>query len=268
METCNISLQGFSNIQYRKQRSGNAIVLLHGFPEDGTLWEQVVPVLAKGFSVIVPDIPGSGGSKLEEQEISIDALADSIAGILEHEKIEEAVIVGHSMGGYIALSFAEKYRKQVKGLSLVHSTATADTEEKKAARRKAIDLIKKGGKEPFVRGMIPNLFAADFKELHPEIIERQIERGMKLSDTSMIAFYNAMINRRDRTNILSSADFPVQWIIGSEDNIVPLSSSLQQSTLASVNYVSLYNCGHMSMIEAPERLANDLNTFGVYCYNR
>src|SRR5690606_25097329 len=115
------------------------------------------------------------------------------------------VMVGHSMGGYIALAFAEKYPKVLKGLSLVHSTATADTEEKKETRRKSIALIEKGGKDAFVKGMIPNLFSNHFKGAHPEIIQKQIEQGQKLKAESMVGFYTAMINRPDRRNVLTEA---------------------------------------------------------------
>jgi len=257
----------FSNLQYRKAGTGRAIVLLHGFPEDGSSWQNIVPVLANSFTVITPDLPGSGGSDLPKGDVGMEMLAESIDAILQTEGITEAVIVGHSMGGYIALAFAEAFGKKVQGLALVHSSAMDDSEEKKQLRKKSIELVNKGGREPFIKGMIPNLFAKDFTEKRSDIINRQIERGMKLSQMSIVGFYNAMINRPDRRKVLHSADFPVEWIIGTEDSVIPLKASLQQTTLADVNFVSLYPCGHMSMIEMPEKLANDLMEFGVYCYN-
>lgn len=269
METVIISTAQFSHLQYYKAGQGPAVVLLHGFPEDGCLWNNVVPGLADSFTVLVPDIPGSGASKLDKPDVSIEDLSHCINAILDQEHIEEAVVAGHSMGGYIALAFAAHNANRLKGLSMIHSTATADTEEKKQTRLKSIELIRKGGKEAFVKGMIPNLFSADFRERHPTVVKHLIERGIMLSSESMISFYNAMINRPDRTNILKDAAFPVQWVIGKEDQVVPVDSSLQQSRLANVNFVSLYaNCGHMSMLEAPERLTNDLREFLVFCYNR
>lgn len=269
METFEISADQFPTVQYRKSGSGPALMLLHGFPEDGSLWNQVVPALSGSFRVIVPDMPGAGGSALPAGNPSLDVIAPSLEVILNKEQINEVVLVGHSMGGYVSLAFAEKYRPWLKGLSMVHSTAFADSEEKKQARVKSVELIRKGGKEPFVKGMIPNLFATAFREAHPEVIQRQVERGLKLSEESMAYFYNAMINRPERTNILRDAGFPVQWIVGKEDQLIATESALQQSSLASVNFVSLYeNCGHMSMLEQPERLANDLRDFAVYCYNR
>jgi len=268
METQNISTATFANICYRKAGSGPVIILLHGFPEDGSLWDQIIPALIASFTVIIPDIPGSGRSIPAGEADDMEKLAEGICEILHHEQIDTAVIAGHSMGGYVALALAERQQTLVKGLSLVHSTAKADKDEKKETRRKSIELIRKGGKEPFVNGMIPNLFAPAFRESHPHVVQRQTERGMELKAEHMIGFYKAMINRPDRTNILSNAGFPVQWIIGKEDNVIPPDAVLPQSNIANVNFVSLYdNCGHMSMLEQPERLANDLSAFVVYCYN-
>lgn len=271
MPVTNVHSNTVNDVYYRVygNKTGKGIVLIHGFPEDGSLWDNIIPLLSPLFRVIIPDVPGSGKSRLNKTDVSIEELADSINIIIEAERFEEIIIAGHSMGGYIALAFADKYPEKLKGLSLVHSTAIADNEEKKETRRKSIDIIQKGGKEYFVKGMIPNLFSQCFRDAHPDIIQQQISRGLKLESKSMVAFYNAMINRPDRVNTLTDAIFPVQWIIGREDKVVPLDSALQQSFKSDVNFVSLYNdSGHMSMLEAPSRLAEDLNNFIEYCYNR
>lgn len=269
MESLTINTRQFKDLHYRKAGQGQAVMLLHGFPENGTLWNEVVPALANSFTVLVPDIPGSGESPMAEEPVSMEDLAGAMAGILDYEGIEEAAVVGHSMGGYVALAFAEHHRAWLKGLALVHSTAIADSEEKKETRRKAIGIIQKGGKEAFIKGMIPGLFSEQFRERHPDIIRRQVDRGMALQAESMVSFYNTMINRPDRTDVLKDARFPVQWIMGAEDMLMPVSGLLRQSSLAQVNFVSIYGeSGHMSMLELPERLANDLKEFIVYCFNR
>ncbi len=269
MITQTITTHQDKQLFYRKAGEGPVVVLLHGFPEDGSLWEQVIPGLASSFTLLVPDLPGTGNSHRLNAGFGMDDLARSVADLLDHEQVQAAVIVGHSMGGYTALAFADLFPERVKGISLVHSTATADTDEKKETRRKSIELIQKGGKEPFVKGMIPNLFSKAFQEQNPELLRKQVERGLRLENESMTGFYTAMINRPDRTAILSSGKAPVQWIIGKEDNVVPLESALQQSKLSDVNFVSVYeNCGHMSMLEQPERLTTDLKDFISYCYNR
>jgi 3-oxoadipate enol-lactonase len=257
----------FPVIAYRKFGAGPALVLLHGFPEDGGLWKPVWDMLAKQFTVIVPDLPGSGGSTWDSENITIEQMAESVHEVLRHEQVEMAVVAGHSMGGYTAMAFADMYPECLQGLSMVHSLATADTDEKKETRRKSIELIRKGGNQPFVKQMIPNLFAKAYKEGHPDIIKQQVERGLKLKPVNLIAFYNAMINRPDRTRILSKLGCAVQWIIGKEDNIASPENVLKQSKLAIVNFVSIYKgCGHMSMLEKPELLAKDLGDFSSYCY--
>lgn len=254
-------------LHYRKTGQGPALLLIHGFPEDGQLWDGILSDLQENFTVIVPDIPGSGVSILGKV-MTMESAADDVAAILKKEQIEEVVIAGHSMGGYIGLAFAERHSSMLKGFSLVHSTAKEDTEAKKELRRKSIELIRKGGKEPFVKGMIPNLFAKQFCESFPEIIQKQIISGQKLSAESMIAFYEAMIKRPVRTNVLKNAAFPVQWIIGKEDNVVPIADSLQQCHLSNVNFVSVYDdCGHMSMLENKDKLIFDIKEFMRYAYN-
>lgn len=262
-----IRTSGGAALSYRKEGQGAAIVLIHGFPENGGLWKQVWPILSTKFTVIVPDLPGTGDSELLA-ETTMESMAACISEILKHEDISKAVVVGHSMGGYVALAFAERFGDMVAGLSLVHSIASADNEEKKETRRKSIALIRKGGKEPFIKQMIPNLFSSAFKEAHGSVMEEQVKRGMELEADSMIAFYEAMIARPDRTDILKNATFPVQFVLGEDDTLIPSNVGLEQSRLSSRNFVSLHsNTGHMSMMETPERLSKDLMDFVDYCYS-
>jgi pimeloyl-ACP methyl ester carboxylesterase len=262
-----ISSTLFPQLSYIKVGEGPAMVLLHGFPENGNLWRNIWPQLQKEFTVIVPDIPGSGESRLATTSVTMEQLAEGVAQILDNESIEEVVVVGHSMGGYIALSFAHLYKSRLKGLSLVHSTATADSEEKKETRKKSIQLIQKGGKDTFIKQMIPALFSEAFKKQHPDILEDEIARGLKMESESMVAFYNAMINRPDRTATLNEVGVPIQWIIGKEDSLIPAENVLAQTRLADVNFVMVYaDCGHMSMLEKPQKLTRDLEQFGKYCH--
>ncbi len=255
-----------TKLAYSKEGQGPAIVLIHGFPENGGLWKKVWPLLSGNFTVIVPDLPGTGGSELLP-ETTMETLAESISEILKIESISEAVIVGHSMGGYAALAFAERFGEMVAGLSLVHSIASADNEEKKETRRKSIALIRKGGKEPFIKQMIPNLFSPSFKEVNEPVLEEQVKRGMELEADSMIAFYEAMIARPDRTDVLKNAAFPVQFVLGEDDALIPADAGLKQSKLADTGFVHLYpDTGHMSMIEQPEQLAKDLSAFAAHCH--
>lgn len=256
-------------IHYSKTGQGQPVILIHGFPNDGSAWNTITPVLAARYELIIPDLPGAGQSPLPEVPLTIALMADAVNGVMEKEGIEKAVLAGHSMGGYTAMEFALRYPGKVQGLSLVHSLASADNEEKKENRRKAINLMSKGiaEQEMFLKGMSQNLFAASFAAAHPEVVKDVVTRGMRLPAASLIAFYQAIMNRSDKTEALANFNFPIQWIIGDEDNATPMKDALQQCHRSPVNKVSVYSpCGHMSMEEMPERLSADMLSFLDFCY--
>ena len=256
-----------SRIFYRKMGVGPVMVLLHGFPETGELWHNIWDALSVSFTLIIPDLPGSGASRLEK-ETSISMMAETVKAILDKEEINSAILAGHSMGGYVALAFAGLYPAMVEGVSLVHSMPVADDDEKKKARIKSVELIEKGGKEPFIRQMIPNLFSDVFKQNNPAIVKEHIDKGLKMNSDSLINFYNAMRLREDRRNMVKAAKFPIQWIIGLGDNIMGYKKILIESHQSAINFVTFYHeCGHMSMIEAPGKLTADLETFGKYSHH-
>lgn len=257
-----------SGLFYRVYGSGPAIVLIHGFPADGNLWRNIWEPLSVCYTILVPDLPGTGASPLTGHT-GLSEMADAVNEILEQENQPAAVIAGHSMGGYIALAFARKYPGKTKGISLVHSTPLADDDEKKATRGKAIELIAKGGLKPFIAQMVPNLFSVTTK-LHKQLIVNvQTEESQKIPAASLVNFYRAMMERPDNTPVLENALFPLQWICGQDDNIIPIKKTMQLCFISGINFVSLYkDCGHMSMLENPQQLTDDLNAFGRYCYSR
>lgn len=260
-----INTDEFPQIAYHKEGNGPAVVLIHGFPSKGVLWREIIPVLSKHFTVIAPDLPGSGESKTIGENVTMDQLADSVKLILDKEGIKKAVIAGHSMGGYTTLAFADNYPDMVQGIALVHSSAVADDEEKKKTRAKSVEILKKGGKDTFIRQMVPNLFADEGKHL-PALVAQQTEEGLQQDTEGMIGFYTAMMNRPDRMHVIKNTSRPVQYIIGKKDNLMPFNKLLQQSYAANINFVSLYDdVGHMSMLEDPDRLIADLKEFVIFC---
>lgn len=264
-----ITTAHFPAVAYSRYGTGPAIMLLHGFPASGNLWYPIAEHLSESYTVLVPDLPGTGDSLLSDASGDISHLASLIPAILDDAGVGKCVIAGHSMGGYVALAAAERYPEKIVGLSLVHSTALADDEEKKEKRRKTITLLRKGAKSEFVRGMIPGLFSETFATEHPEIIEERINDALQVQEEAMIAFYNAMINRPERLEVLRSAAFPVQWILGQEDKTIPWRSCLQQSSLPAVSFIRLYkDCGHMGMIEQKPFMQQDLHKFVAYCQIR
>jgi len=256
-----------SAVFYRKMGTGPAMVLLHGFPESGLLWRYVWDALSESFTLIIPDFPGSGNSPLINS-VSLNEMAGQIKSILDAEEVNKAVIAGHSMGGYVALAFADQFPEHVAGLSLVHSTPAADDDEKKVNRTKAIEIVNRGGRDTFLKQMIPNLFAEDFKREAPLMVKEQLDNALNMPAESITNFYTAMMQRPERIDVLHEPPFAVQWIIGTDDTLIPWGKVVQFLHRADINFISVYEgCGHMAMIEAPDKLASDLKIFTRYCYS-
>jgi len=251
-------------IYYEKSGKGFPVILIHGFPNDHTTWDNIIPELQKKYKLLLPDLPGFGKSDLITTHLGMEDMACMIKDILDQEQIKRAIFVGHSMGGYVAMNFAKLFPEMIAGMSLVHSSASSDNEEKRKNREKAIVLMQKGDleKKAFLRGMAQNLFSADFKKSHPEIVQSIIDNGTKVSASALSTAYNAIKNRQDKTDVLQIAGFPLQWIIGNEDTATSMTEMLQQAHIAKVNDVVIYeSCGHMSMLENPEKLIADLIRF-------
>lgn len=247
------------NIYYQNIGKGNTVVLLHGLPVDGNIWKEQAEVLQNIFHLIVPDISGSGRSEmLEGENISIDDYAEVIKTILDKENISQCTMIGHSIGGYITLAFAEKYPELLNGIGLFHSSAFADDEEKKQARLKTIQFIKTNGAAVFLKTLIPSLFAG---KQHLKKMEALIEEGKNISAASLIQYYYAMIYRPDRTDILKNFTKPVLFIIGEKDTAVPMQASLQQCHMPAIAQVHILDSGHMGMIEQSERSLSIVESF-------
>lgn len=250
-------------VQYSSTGKGTAVVLVHGFGEDSRIWDHQKTLLEKKYHVIVPDLPGTGGSTLPTDEVlSMESMAQDLKAILDAEQIDRCVLLGHSMGGYVTLAFADLFPSYLSGFGLIHSTAAADTETKKEARRKGIDFIKANGAGAFIKTTIPNLFAEEFRQSSPKIVEALIERGQALSAEGLIACYEAMMARPDRTQLLKLAAVPVLIFIGGKDQAVNPDDALQQATLPSVCQVHFIpSIAHMGMYEAPDELHHQVASF-------
>lgn len=266
-------------IFYRKTGSGKPVVLIHGFGEDGDIWQTQVDYLKEKFMLIVPDLPGSGNSELID-DMSVEGMAEVIKSIIDIESSVQGnnfelpgskvplsggfrgALIGHSMGGYIALAFAEKYSHCLNALGLFHSTAYADSEEKKATRRKGIQFIEQHGAFEFLKTSIPNLFAPNSKIQIPDSIAELIDQGHNFSPPALVSYYEAMINRPDRSNLLQNSTVPILFLMGKYDHAVPLEDVLKQCHLPEKSYIHiLRNSGHMGMMEEPETSCHIMEKF-------
>ncbi|RYZ56371.1 MAG: alpha/beta hydrolase [Sphingobacteriales bacterium] len=239
-------------ISYSVYGEGKPVLLIHGFAEDSNIWENQVTRFSKMYKLIVPDLPGSGKSDFIPEVFTMEDHADMLVEILRAENTETADIIGHSMGGYIALAFAEKYPEMMNTICLFHSSSYADTEEKIGTRKKAIQFIKQNGSLKFLEQATPNLFSDHTKQQRPELVPEIIDRYSNFNPNSLVHYYEAMIQRPDRSEILRKIAKPVLIIAGDHDTAVPPKHSLEQSYLPELSYFqALKNSGHMGMLEEP-----------------
>lgn len=258
-----------TEVHYERVGAGPDVVLLHGFGEDRHVWAAQVTHLKSSFRLLVPDIPGSGDTlplpAAEIDDLIIDIYAKIVNGILEQEGIRHCTVIGHSMGGYIALAFAEKFPEKLAALGLFHSTAFADSQERLEMRRKGVEFIKRNGAEAFLKQSIPNLFGREFTENHPGKISELINKSGNFSSEVLVQYYEAMMQRPDRTDVLKKCKKPVLFITGEEDKSVYLQDSLKQFHLPLISDVKIFkNVAHMGMWEMENESNQTLEKFLNY----
>jgi pimeloyl-ACP methyl ester carboxylesterase len=241
------------------------IVLLHGFGEDHKVFESQQEALSPYYQVFAPDLPGSGllnQYPWPDASISIEWLADWLDVFLVSKGITKCIMLGHSMGGYITLAFAEKFPEKLEAFGLIHSTAFADSEEKKEVRRKAILFIKDKGSYAFLKTAIPNLFGKAFAAQKPATIQLLIGDAKNFTPDSLEQYYTAMISRPERTKVLQNATTPVLIIAGEEDLAAPLPDLLKQASMPKkCHFHVLKDTGHMGMLERPLEMNEILLNF-------
>lgn len=254
-------------IYYNVEGSGFPVMLLHGFGEDGTIWNHQIEKLKKNYKVIIPDLPGSGKSELLDGYNTLEDYAEVIKMIADQELKQRKSngtfsLVGHSMGGYITLTFAKKYSQLLNSFGLFHSSAFADSAEKITTREKGIEFINKNGAELYAETTVPNLFSELTRLNHPEFVKDLVTLASKLSPEALIQYTHAMIQRVDTTEVLKTFPKPILFIIGIHDNAVPLDASLKQCHLPSnVTVHFLQKSGHIGMWEEKELSTHYLNSF-------
>jgi pimeloyl-ACP methyl ester carboxylesterase len=257
---------GNQRIAYHSKGRGKVVVLLHGFCEDSNIWEDFkVDLIEEKYRVVCIDLPGFGKSGVEAP-CSIADMADAVAHVLDTLNITTCTLIGHSMGGYVALAFAEKYAHLLNGLGLFHSHPYADTAEKKVARQKSSEFVERQGHQLYVKQLIPKLFAPRFVRSNRFLIDKMIHAGSKLTPAGIINALHAMKDRPDRSSILTTIRVPVLFIIGDMDEAVPHAFSMEQTHLPEVASIHvLERVGHMGMFEAKKQTQLIVRKFVEYC---
>lgn len=234
---------------FQKGNSKRIVVLIHGFLESHKVWEDYTKVLAKHNTVYAIDLPGHGGSECLGYVHSMEEMAGCIKKVLEDNNRRKAIIVGHSLGGYVALAFGEKYPDALKGLCLFNSTAKSDTEEKVKFRNRAIDVVKRNH-EMFIKEAIPNLFVHKNTPALRGAIKRVVNMALKTPKQGILAALEGMKIRSDREIILRFASYPVLYIAGKKDLVIRWRDLKEQSQLCTNGSFYLSEKGgHMCFYE-------------------
>ncbi|SNR53510.1 alpha/beta fold hydrolase [Flavobacterium sp. ov086] len=241
-----------TKISYTDSGTGTAIVLLHGFLENKKMWQEYVKLFSEKHRVITIDLLGHGESDCLGYVHSMEDNANAVHEVLEHLKIEKATILGHSMGGYVGLAFAELFPNNIQKLVLLNSTSKEDSAEKKLNRTRAIKAVKQNYVN-FVSLAIGNLFSENNRTRLANEIEKAKVQALKTPLQGIVASLEGMKIRKDREALLHKNLFPVLLILGKKDPVLNYEESLSQIEDTTAELVS-FEDGHMSHIENKEEL--------------
>ena len=237
------------------------IVLLHGFTESMKIWKYTEKVLSKDFKVISMDLPGHGKSEMIEPIHTMSLMAEVVNKLLIHLGVKRCLMVGHSMGGYVALSFAEKFSSKLRGLVLYHSHAEKDTPEGKLNRNRTIQIVESDHRN-FIHQFIPDLFAPENVEYFQKEIHDLRHIAMKIPSESIIAALEGMKLRTDKLSVLANARYPIMFIAGKLDSRIKVETIMEQALLSKhAELVLLSNVGHMGFIEARGKTDKIIQSF-------
>ncbi|RXJ52512.1 alpha/beta fold hydrolase [Gelidibacter gilvus] len=234
-------------IYYNDEGQGKAVVLLHGFLETSAMWKDLVAEIGTSHRIITIDLLGHGKTGCLGYIHTMEMMADAVVFVLEHLKIEKSFVIGHSMGGYVALAFAEVFPEKFYGLCLMNSTPFADSLERQINRGRAIKVVKQNHKN-FIRMSISNLLNPEHKEQFVDEIESIMVDAMDLPVQGIVAALEGMKIRKDRRFVLEQLEANKMIILGRKDPVLEFDSLSAQLIGLEVEIVEFPD-GHMSHIE-------------------
>lgn len=234
------------SVAYEKIGHGKPIMLIHGLGLDHRIWKPMAKLFGQDRQFILPDVRGQGKSKVGKADGSLDQMADDLACLLDHLEVDKVILAGHSMGGYIALAFAERHMDRLGGIALVTSNARADSPEKKQSRLIDAETVQNFGVKDFAAIMAP-------KMTHKKsLIERSRNLIEKTDPAGLANVLMAIANRPARLEFLGKLDMPVMAVFGQDDQIAPAGVGEEiEKANPRVKVVRLPGVGHLPMLEAP-----------------
>ncbi len=255
-------------VHYRDEGRNNkkTVVLLHGFLQNLDVWSSYVLSYMHHLRVITIDLPGHGQTETFSETHSMDFMARMVKTVLDEAGVDQCVMIGHSMGGYVALAFAEKHPYLLRGLGLINSHALPDSEEHRHWRQAICEQVKEN-RASYIVNFVPTLFddhnraglSQDIKDLQDQCLETRSE--------SIIAAQNGMMNRPSRIDVLRQLEVPILFIYGKNDNRIPLELAISQAMIPHhAEILILDNVGHMAFIEEREYVKPRIKNFVDTCY--
>ena len=252
-----------NSIDYDERGEGPVVILIHGFCESKEIWDNLTPDLSTNFRVINIDLPGFGKSPILKSDLTIKAVAREVLVFIESLDIEKCVIIGHSLGGYVALVIAEDRPDLVQGLCLFHSTAQSDSEEKKLNRNKVMAFVETNGVHPFIEAFVPGLFY----QKSQKNLEIVFKIASKTSKDAITSYSRAMRDRPNMFSFLASFSNKILIIAGENDTIISKSALEEQVKLIPKGQlVIMTETGHMGMYEDVKQALAAIKDFSTSCF--
>lgn len=246
-------------VVYEDHGEGRCFVLLHGYLETRKIYEDFVLRFPEGIRLICIDLPGHGDSGTWGNTHQMDDLATSVRTVLDAEGVDKVFLVGHSMGGYVTMAFAQLYPERLLGYSLLHSSCFADTEEKKKNRDREISLVRCFKLKQIINVNIPKGFATDHLERLASEVDRAKHIAHENSEDGVVAILNGMKDRPDRSHVLQDPSLPLLLIGGKKDNYIPVEVFEKLVSLAPhASVLQLEESGHMGFIEEGDQVVRAL----------
>lgn len=248
-----------TKLSFVDEGKGTAIILIHGFLENLTMWSNIKSHLVKRNRVIAIDLLGHGKSGSIGYVHTMELFAESIESVLKYLRVRRCIIIGHSLGGYVALAFAEKHPQKIKGLCLLNSTSNEDNDDRKQLRIRANKMIQTNFTN-MVRMSFANLFDPKKKDLFKNEIKLALNEALQTPIQGYIAANEGMRLRVNRNHVLGKNNFKKLILVGENDPVLDYKSSLQEARKTGAEIV-VFSGGHMSHIENIEELIVCLKEF-------
>lgn len=251
-------------MNYDEAGNGPAVVLLHGYPFDRSMWrEQVEALSAGGFGAIAPDLRGFGETSEAYRTITTMAdMARDVAAAMDDLEIESAVICGLSMGGYVAFEFAHLFPARVKALVLAGTRAPADNEQEKQGRLQQVEQMLTNGMAGIAEASLPKLLAPRTRAEKPEVVARLREMIVRANPFAAAAAQRGMAARRDYSDDLADIQAPALVIVGRDDPIRPVGDAeFMHKGIRNSRLEIIEDTAHMTNMEQPNAFNHALMDF-------